>query len=384
VLKPLGRTLELAQTYTEIGRNYAHRSDHEQAQRFYRAALKVHTELGDLNGMKNAYNNLGLALMRADRAEEAITAYQESLELKRRLGDRLGEGASLNNLGNLWYRKGEHRRAFQCYRRGIAIYRRLEQPRELATFYNNMGEVHRRLGSFPKALRLLGRAQWHAEGLGGAYIALVVAHNLGATHIDLLDPQAGIKTLSTMLPVVQRSRLRGLEAQYYATLALACTAAGDAARAPIHERLALETLSEVPEDESRFGALLDLAEAAALQARHDAVHEWALESEASSRSRPHPRARALRLLATACGLRGDWDVAEARLEEAVELCRSEGFRHELARCYKRLGFLHWDLGLRARAAEDFRRSIQLLTSLRLRTELGLMYLELARLGPGST
>ena len=385
-LKPLGRTLGLAQTYTEIGRNYAYRGDHEQAERFYRAALKVHTELGDLNGMKNGYNNLGSALMRIDRLEEAIACYQESLALKRRLGDRPGEGSSLNNLGNLWERQGEHRRAFQCYRRGIGIYRRLERPRELATLYNNMAEVHTRLGNFHNAMRLLRRAQEHAAGLGGAYITQVVALNMGATQIDLLEPQAAIRTLTGLLPGLQRARRAGIEAQCHAALALACAWAGDMDHAASHETQALEALEGVAEDEFRLAVLLDLAETAALRGRGDAAELRAREAEALARagSRPHGHARALRLLAEASREHGDWDVAESRLEEAAALCRTEGFRHELARCYKALGLLHWDLGLRARAAGDFDRCIGLLEELRVRTELGLTYLELAKRGVGGT
>jgi tetratricopeptide (TPR) repeat protein len=322
--------------------------------------------------------------MRADRLEEAIACYQESLALKRRLGDRPGEGSSLNNLGNLWERQGEHRRAFQCYRRGVGIYRRLERPRELATLYNNMAEVHTRLGNFHKAVRLLERAQRHTAGLGGAYIAQVVELNLGATRVDLFEPQAAIRTLTAALPGLQRARRGGIKAQCHAVIALACTLAGDLSRAAAHETHALDVLEGVSEEEFRLDVLLELAECAALQRRWEATEQRAREAEALARTsaRPHGRARALRLLAEASLKRGDWDLAESRLEAAAELCRTEGFRHELARCYKILGFLHWDLGLRARAAGDFGRCIRLLEELRVRTELGLMYLELAKRGVG--
>jgi hypothetical protein len=86
-------------------------------------------------------------------------------------------------------------------------------------------------------------------------------------------------------------------------------------------------------------------------------------------------------LAAAARLHGDWDLAESRLDEAAGLCRSLGFRYELAKCYKSLGHLHWEIGLRSRAEDDFDQSIRLLEDLGLRAELGLLYLELARLAP---
>jgi tetratricopeptide (TPR) repeat protein len=384
VLKPLGRVLELAKAYTQIGTNCLQRGDFEQAVRYCRAALKVHTELGDLQGMKNALNNLGTALMRADRLEEAIVSHQQSLELKRRLADRPGEGNSLNNLGNLYERQGDHRRAFQCYRRGIAIYRRLNRPRELAILYNNMGEVHMRLGTHPKALRLLERARACSAGLGGAYIAQIIAYNLGGIHLSLLDPQAAIRTLSPMLPTVQKAGLRGLEAAYHAMLALAYACADDASQTAVHTRQALELFATGIEDESRLEALLDLAEAAAYTSGSNATETWAEECESLARrtGRPHGRVRALRLIAHANQRRGAWDLAESRLDMAAEICRREGFRYELARVSKSLGHLHWDLGLRARAETDFERCVRLLDELKLRTEVGLTYLEWAQLSSG--
>lgn len=384
-LKPLGRTLEMAQTYTQIGNNYAYRRDWDQAERFFRAALKVHSELGDLQGMKSAYNNLGSALMRADKLEESTVAHEQSLEIKRRLGDRPGEGSSLNNLGNLWERRGDHRRAFQCYRRGVSLYRRLNRPRELATLYNNMGEVHVRLGRFRNARRLLLRAERQAAALPGAYIAQVVALNLGRTELSMLDPQSAIATCNDALQQVRRSGLTALAAQFHAQLALAYAHADDAEQAALHERQALEAVSPELEEEARVDVLLDLAEAACHRGRTVDAEASAREARevAERTGRPHGRARALRLLAVCDQRRGEWDLAEAQLEEALGLARSLGFRYEQAKCYKSLGHLHREIGLRARAEEDLQHCVQLLAELGLRAEVGLTYLELARLASGS-
>lgn len=387
VLKPLGRTLALAQTYTQIGTNYTFRRDFEQAEKFYRAALKVHTELGDLNGMKNAYNNLGMAQTRADRPDEAIRSYEQSLELKRRLGDRPGEGNSLNNLGNLWELRGEHRRAFQCYRRGICLYRRLSRPRELAILYNNMGEVYIRLGRFHRAQRLLKRAQAHCATLGGAYITQVIGLNFAETQLTLLEFGPAIETLNGALQMLRRSGPAHLLPPAHAFLARAYALADDTQSAFVHERQALESMTADLEDESRLDVLLSLAETAWQQGRAEACEFWAREAEevAQSAGRPHSRVRALRLLASTHEQRGDWDVAEKLLAEAMELCRAWGFRYELAKCYKCSGKLHWEIGLRSQAEDDFQQCIQLLDGLGLRAEQGLTYLELARLSlePGT-
>ncbi|MFQ5600960.1 MAG: tetratricopeptide repeat protein, partial [Candidatus Krumholzibacteriia bacterium] len=380
ILKPHGRTLELAQSYTEIGMNYYYRGEFEQAERFHKAALKVHHELDDLNGMKSAHNNLGLAQMRAGRLEEAIRSYERSLDLKRQLGDVQGEGSSLNNLGNLWEQRGEHRRALNCYRRGISIFRRLQRPRELATLYNNMGEVHLRLGRFNSALRYVDRAAEQLRGLEGAYVTQVVVLNRGAILLHLLDNHEATRVLNEALQRVRQSGLPALAAQYHAYLSLAYARAEDPPQAALHEQLAREALPEL-ESEVRLVVLLALAETAESLRDPNRVIETAGEAEklATEVERQHGRVRAFRLMAAARLRLGDWDVAEALLDEAIDLARALGFRYEVAKCCKILGVLHWDIGLRSRAEAEFERCFELLQGLGLKTELGLSYLEVARL-----
>lgn len=383
-LKPLGRTLELAQAYTQIGTSYNYRRDFEQAERFHRAALKLLRELGDVHGEKNAYNNLGNTLMRAGRWADAIASYEKSLELNRRLGDRPREGTSLNNLGNLWERRGEHRRAFQCYRRGVGIYRRLQRPRELATLYNNMAEVHLRLGGYVRALRLLSRALDLTGATPGAFVPLVVTLNQAEAHIGLLDARAAITALQAILPHAAKAGLPDLLVRTHSQLAVAHALDGNVAASAASSCLAQQAMPVDLELETRVHVLLDLGKAALRRGEFHAARAGLLEAErtAAAQDWPHPRARALRLLGELEREGGQWDRAEARLEEALVHARNWGSRIEVARCHRELARVHWDLGLHTRARDELERCIGLLEGLDLRVELGLAYLQLVRMAPG--
>jgi tetratricopeptide (TPR) repeat protein len=380
LLKPHGRTLELAQTYTQIGTNYHYRGDFEQAGRFFKAALKVHHELGDLHGMKSVHNNLGLAQMRAGQLDQAVRSYEQSLELKRKLGDRAGEGSSLNNLGNIWEQRGEYQHALNCYRRGIQVFRRLARPRELAILYNNMAEVHLALGRYPRAQRHLDRAWEFARSLDGSYIQQMVVFNHGVTLLRLLDHEGAARELQEALQRVRRSGLVPVEARFHAGLALAYASSDDRHQAELYARQSENALAEL-EKEALLDVLLLLSETATALSQPTLARSRAVEAERLARQlgRRRERVSALRLLASAHAACGDWDVAETHLENAIEMARSAGFRHELAKCYRMLGAIHWDIGLRSRAGAEFERCFELLEALGLKTELGLCYLEVARL-----
>jgi tetratricopeptide (TPR) repeat protein len=244
-----------------------------------------------------------------------------------------------------------------------------------------MTEVHLRLGRFHSALRILRRGQEQAISVPGTFIAQMLAYNLAETQLGFMEPQAAVVTLVTAMPAVRKSGLSELLIRFHARLALAYATVGDPSQAEVHERLALDALSPDAEVDARLDALLDLGEASLLALRLDdaerRLHDVAESAQAADR--PWSQARALRLLAACDDRRGQWDRAEARLETAAALCRTAGFRSELAKCYKSLGSIHWEVGLRARAEEDFERSVRLLEELDLRTELGLTYLARARL-----
>jgi tetratricopeptide (TPR) repeat protein len=381
LLKPLGRSRESARAYTQLGTNFHFRGEFDQAERYHSAALKAYRELGDLYASMNAQNNIGLAQMRAGRLEEAIASFEESLDLKRQLGDLRGQGSGLNNLGNLWERRGEYVRALGCYRHGVRIFRRLQRPRELATLYNNMGEVYLRVGRLHAALRHLNRAAVHAQGLGNAYIALGVALNQGETMLRLLDHHEAARILNDLLQRVRESaKLGGLAAQVHACLAIAYARADDARQSRLHEEQALSGL-DAAEKELRLDVLLALSESAEARRAPDQVLQRAAQASQLAREleRPYERAKALRVLGAAHLACGDWDLCERVVREAMELSKQAGFRYELARCYKICGILRWDIGARERAQDDFAQCFALLEDLGLKTELGLTYLEVARL-----
>src|SRR5436309_10949172 len=125
-----------------------------------------------------------------------------------------------------------------------------------------MSEVLFRLGRFHAAIRYLERAHQHSSGLGGAYIAHIVALNRGSIYLALLDHASAVGVLNAALQQVRRSGRAGVAAQFHALLCLAYARGEDHLEAAVQERLALEGLSPDLEEDVRLDVLLPLAEAA--------------------------------------------------------------------------------------------------------------------------
>jgi tetratricopeptide (TPR) repeat protein len=265
------------------------------------------------------------------------------------------------------------------------IFRRLQRPRELATLANNMGEVYLRVGRLHVAQRYFERAADSCATLGTAFIALAVEANSGATWLQLCEPLRALPILQRGLQRAQESGVASMASRFHAWLALGNQQAGRILAAE-QEASAARLAIDSCEAEAQVDVLLALAERDILLGAMETVQAQAQRAAQTAvlKALPHAHAWGQRLQATALARLGDWDVAETLAHEASARCRELGFRGELARCYKLLGMLHWDLGLRSRASEEFESCFTLLDTLGLKVELGLSYLEVARLAPGGS
>src|SRR5262249_10261308 len=165
------------------------------------------------------------------------------------------------------------------------------------------------------------------------------------------DAPAAIAMLEDALPKARRTGLENVVVRLESRLALAHAVAGDRTRSAQHERSTPELLAGEIEPDARVGRLIDSADAPLTGTDCDRVAAWLEEIEpvAGENSWKYAQARTLRLRAALERRRGHWDRAEAHLDAALALARTGGFRSVAAKCYKDLGNIHWDIGLRAQA-----------------------------------
>ncbi|HEX9438940.1 MAG TPA: tetratricopeptide repeat protein [Roseiflexaceae bacterium] len=128
--------------------------DYARATRFYEASLALYRELGDVMGVADSLNNLGVTVGEQGDNARATTLFEESLALRRERGDTGRIANSLNNLANIAFDQGAYERARTLYEESLALLRELGNQQGIAMALTNLGGVLSHQGDYARAQEL--------------------------------------------------------------------------------------------------------------------------------------------------------------------------------------------------------------------------------------
>ncbi len=192
----IGGDAEKAVYYYEIAaKSAAERHAHDDAQRLYRAALRLMVSQSEIAGLRRALGEslwrqgeftealaegraavaaardagaphleakslagVGSALRGLGKTEEARSAFEEAVALQRTLGNELEEATALNGLGNLALVTGDLKRALEHYELAQAICERLGSRQDQAKVLGNIARAIHGKGRLAEAEQLYDRA----------------------------------------------------------------------------------------------------------------------------------------------------------------------------------------------------------------------------------
>ncbi|MFF4899199.1 tetratricopeptide repeat protein [Streptomyces sp. NPDC001068] len=123
-----------------------------------RAARQRAAESADRHAEAAVCNNLGNALLRADRSEEAVEPLVHAADLFRALGDPNGEGMAWNNLGLALRRSGRLRESHVTHRKACERFRDTGDLSHEGRAWHNLGLALDGLGRYEEAVAAFRRA----------------------------------------------------------------------------------------------------------------------------------------------------------------------------------------------------------------------------------
>ncbi len=96
--------------------------DHpKQALEYYKQALHIADELGDIQSKGVTYGNMGRALINLGKIQEALVCLGKRLEIARQLYDPKGEEWALTHLGLIYSDIGDYHQAIQYIEESLAV-----------------------------------------------------------------------------------------------------------------------------------------------------------------------------------------------------------------------------------------------------------------------
>jgi class 3 adenylate cyclase/tetratricopeptide (TPR) repeat protein len=128
--------------------------------------VTIYEALGDLVGLANVLNNLGIAAYFEGRWAEALSLYERSRVARERAGDVMGAATAANNIAEILSDQGDLEGAEALLREALRAWAAAAYPLGVAAATSNLGRVAARAGRLDEALATLDDAARRCREIG--------------------------------------------------------------------------------------------------------------------------------------------------------------------------------------------------------------------------
>lgn len=140
------------QILLQMGRNHYRLGNYDKTLGYFRQALHMYEEDGDLKGISKMYNNLGILYQDFEQLELSLEYYERSLELKRQFGDSSLLPSTYCNIGLIYLRLNQAEKARPYFKQALAIDYVLNNRHGLVYTYENLGRMYAQMNLSDSAL----------------------------------------------------------------------------------------------------------------------------------------------------------------------------------------------------------------------------------------
>jgi eukaryotic-like serine/threonine-protein kinase len=205
-----GEGEKAARYYLPAARRAVERYSHEEAERLYRAYLRLVASPAPES--VEARLELGEKVLDLQgRSEEALAEYALAREEARGLGERRLEGTALRWLGWLKLQTGKSEEALQLCEQALVICREVGDRRSEATVLGNLSNLHLSQARAELALQLYGQALAIFREVGDRRGEGVVLGNLGIVHLEQGRPEQALLLYEQALAILREAGSRRSE-----------------------------------------------------------------------------------------------------------------------------------------------------------------------------
>ena len=127
-------------------------SKYDEGMENLQKAMELAEELGSVEGVSNALQNIGTILTNQGKFHEAIEQFERALEIAEREGDPDGITSSCGNLGLTWSKLFNYDKALAYLNRSAAISQQTGNLKSLSAAISNIGSIHFDLEKWEEAL----------------------------------------------------------------------------------------------------------------------------------------------------------------------------------------------------------------------------------------
>jgi len=185
--------------------------DMQRAVHLSSRALAIFEEIGDLRGISDSTQSLGIVAEIQGKYAEATSHYQAALRVREEMGDDAAVATILHNLGNMAREQGEPVRAADLYERSLAMQRSRGNTRGIALALASLAVVALDQSEYELAANLSEQSLELYQQIGAKSLRVTATNNLGYALQFLGDLERAVAVQSACLRLaVEVSDKRGI------------------------------------------------------------------------------------------------------------------------------------------------------------------------------
>jgi CHAT domain-containing protein/tetratricopeptide (TPR) repeat protein len=172
-------TAELWKALIRQGKRQYSQSNYKQALRIDELAKSIAEQIGDMEGIAQAFNDMGAVQDSQGNYGLAIEYFQRSLVLRKALGDKVNMAVSLANLGSVYGSQGNHRLASEYYQKALVEFELVGHNVGLGAVLNSIGNTYFFQGNYGLALANYEKALKYFQAAGHKAGEAIALNNMG-------------------------------------------------------------------------------------------------------------------------------------------------------------------------------------------------------------
>ncbi|MEP7274013.1 MAG: CHAT domain-containing tetratricopeptide repeat protein, partial [Acidobacteriota bacterium] len=168
---------------------------------------------GNRYGAAQTLNNLGVEYYHLQDSDQALACYERALRYWREIGNRVEESRTLSNLGLIHYQKRDLEKSLEFLKASLGDRVRGQYLATDASLLNNIGLIHLRRGQISRSAEEFQRAlEWYQQALpltresGDRGMEVRVLSGLAEVHLKLDQVESARRDIDQAVAIADRIR----------------------------------------------------------------------------------------------------------------------------------------------------------------------------------
>ncbi|WP_437713881.1 tetratricopeptide repeat protein [Sorangium sp. So ce448] len=237
--------LHVVASLVQLGGAHIALGNWHKASSFYRRALAMSRQAGDLRNEGVILSNLGHTRLRFGKPKEAAVLCCRSLQIAHKINNHIDESNALGNLGIAYAALGDDTNAISCCERALSIAQQIGDHVCESIAGSNLANMYERLDELSKAIELRSTTVAVLRKLGHRRSEAEELANLATLYRDQGAVREAFECLQQCLRVAREAGHRSVEARALVNLATSRLEAGELHEFFEYGMQALDIASEV-------------------------------------------------------------------------------------------------------------------------------------------